>query len=103
MTELTVGEERFTPKTFSRGERHGIEVRVRFVEEVLPWVRERQHWSFDREEADSNGVVMIFRPDSLNEISSWILSWGASAVPLSPPELRALIKTEAELIVRRLI
>jgi hypothetical protein len=45
---------------------------------------------------------MTFLPDHLSEISSWILSWGAAAEPLSPPELRELIKSEVDLIAERL-
>jgi predicted DNA-binding transcriptional regulator YafY len=102
MTALTVGEERFIPKQFPRGERQPIEVRVRFSESVLPWVRERPHWSFHREEPDGNGAVMTFLPDHISEISLWILSWGAAAEPLTPPELRTLIKEEATAISERL-
>ena len=102
MTALTVGDERFVPKPFPGGERRPIEVRVHFAEAVLPWVRERPHWSFDREEPDGKGAVMTFLPDRLSEISSWILSWGANAEPLTPPELRALIKEEASTIAERL-
>jgi predicted DNA-binding transcriptional regulator YafY len=102
ITELTVGEERFIPKPVSRGERHAIEVKIRFSESVLPWVRERPHWSFDHEEPDGDGAVMFFLPDHLGEISSWILGWGANAEPLTPPELRGLIKNEAEGIAERL-
>ncbi|HEX3303711.1 MAG TPA: YafY family protein, partial [Thermomicrobiales bacterium] len=102
MTSLTIGEDRFISKPSSRGERRPIEVKVRFAEEVLPWVRERPHWSFEREEADGDGAVMTFLPDHLTEISSWILSWGAAAEPLTPPELRALIRAEAGAIAERL-
>jgi predicted DNA-binding transcriptional regulator YafY len=102
MTALTVGEERFTPKSFSRGERHPVEVKVRFSDSVLPWVRERPHWSLQHEEPDPDGAVMTFLPDHLSEISSWILSWGSAAEPLSPPELRELIKSEVDLIAERL-
>ena len=79
-----------------------MEVAVRFAESAVPWVRERQHWSFQQEEEDERGVVMTYRPSELREISSWILGWGSDAEPLSPPELRDLIKQEAQTVAERL-
>lgn len=102
MTAVTLSDEHFTPNDLPARQRRPVEVRVRFSESTAPWVRERQHWAFQREEQDDGGVVMIYGPDNLDEISSWILGWGTDAEPLSPPELRDLIKNEAQAVAERL-
>jgi predicted DNA-binding transcriptional regulator YafY len=102
MTEVTVHEERFEPRTFEWREQGSVEVVVRFAESAVPWVRERQHWSFQQEEEDAGGVMMTYRPSELREISAWILGWGTDAEPLSPPALRDLIKQEAQTLAERL-
>jgi predicted DNA-binding transcriptional regulator YafY len=94
--------EYFEPRTFESHEPPTVEVVVRFAESAVPWVRERQHWSFHYEEEDDRGVVMTYRPSDLREISSWILSWGADAEPLSPSELRDLIRHEAHAVAKQL-
>jgi predicted DNA-binding transcriptional regulator YafY len=102
MGGVTRTREHFKPRPFERREQRSVEAVVRFAESIVPWVRERQHWAFQQEEEDAAGVVMTYRPNDLREISSWILGWGADAVPLSPPELRDLIKSEAQAVAERL-
>jgi predicted DNA-binding transcriptional regulator YafY len=41
-------------------------------------------------------VELRFRLSSLTEVQRWILSWGGRARVLSPPELVASIRHEAE-------
>jgi predicted DNA-binding transcriptional regulator YafY len=69
---------------------------VRFVPHVVRWVRERQHYSFQQEQAApaDSGVIMIYRVDSLQELLPWLLSWGAAAEALEPPALRAAQRDE---------
>jgi predicted DNA-binding transcriptional regulator YafY len=102
MTEVMRLSEQFEPRAFEWREQRSVEVVVRFAESVVPWVRERQHWSFQQEEEDAYGVLMTYRPSELREISSWILGWGTDAEPLFPPELRDLIKQEAQALAERL-
>ncbi len=93
--DLKVLTATFTPREAPRPASEPITVRVRFAPEVARWVRERQHYGFQEEEVpDSRGVVMIYRVGALAEIQPWLLGWGASAEPLSPPELREAIRQE---------
>ena len=73
-----------------------IRARVRVAPQMVRWVRERQHYAFQCDEADdAGGAVMVYAVQSLTELISWLLSWGAAAEPLDPPELRARIREEA--------
>ncbi len=90
-------DETFAPRTFSAPPSEPIVARVRFAPHMVRWVRERQHYSFQQEEtapADS-GAIMIYRVDSLQELMPWLLSWGAAAEALEPPELRMALRNEA--------
>jgi predicted DNA-binding transcriptional regulator YafY len=74
-----------------------IEIKIRFNTDTVRWVRERQHYSFQHEEAPSpTGVTMIFRVDNTSEIIPWILGWGAAAEVLSPKELRQSLREIAQ-------
>ena len=69
MTAVTISNERFEPRSFERQEPRSVEVVVRFADSVVPWVRERQHWAFQHEEQEADGVVMTYRPSELRENS----------------------------------
>lgn len=71
-------------------------VNIRFMKPTARWVRERQHYGFVEERATKDGVIMTYRVNDLSEISGWILSWGAEAETLSPPELRESIRKSAQ-------
>jgi predicted DNA-binding transcriptional regulator YafY len=80
-----------------------LTARVRFDGAVVRWVRERQHYAFVAEDDARDGsTVMTYRVDTLGELVPWLLSWGAAAEPLSPPELRATIRAEALRLAERL-
>lgn len=68
-------------------------VKVRFGPEQAPYVRERE-WQDDQqlEECDDGAVVLSFSTNHLWEVRSWILSWGAGATVLEPPELVSLVQ-----------
>jgi predicted DNA-binding transcriptional regulator YafY len=73
------------------------EVKVRFRAEVARWVRERQHYGFQREESPTpKGITMIYHVHDPSEITPWILSWGAAAEVLSPNELRKDVRETAQ-------
>lgn len=84
-------DETFAPHTLVAPPSEPIVARVRFAPHVVRWVRERQHYSFQQEEATpgDSGVIMIYRVDSLQELLPWLLSWGAAAEALDPPSFRA--------------
>ena len=101
------------PETFSPGERHRVpgrlddwkdgsaEARVRFDPSVERWARERQPFTFMREEHDARGAVFVYGIRQEAELVRWLLSWGTSVEVLSPPTLRARVRTEAQAIARR--
>ncbi len=95
---LDLRPEAFTRRGAPRPASSVIHVRVRFAAEVLRWVRERQHYAFEREESlpQRAGAVMTYAVSELVEIRAWLLGWGASAEVLSPPELRESIRQEAQ-------
>jgi predicted DNA-binding transcriptional regulator YafY len=70
------------------------EVRVRFHPSVERWVRERQPFTFLREEHDDRGPVFVYGIRREDDLVRWLLAWGASAEVLSPPHLRARLAAE---------
>jgi proteasome accessory factor B len=73
------------------------EVVVRFAEAVADYLREKRwHPSQTLRELPDGQVELRFRLSSLTEVQRWILSWGGRARVLSPPELVASIRHEAE-------
>lgn len=94
---LVVLEQRFEPRPPGQQLSAWATVTVRFATAVVRWVRERQHYAFQAEAAtpDEQGVIMIYRVNTIDEIVPWILSWGASAEVLAPEELRKQIHREA--------
>lgn len=102
MDGLRILEERFTPRYAPHPTSQRIAARVRVTHTAARWVRERQHYGFTGEEEDARGVVMTFEVDALDELKSWILMWGSQVEPLSPPELRDMIREEARRIAHAL-
>jgi predicted DNA-binding transcriptional regulator YafY len=105
---LDVQDERF-----ALSERHAVgpehqepierfrEARVRFDPAVERWVRERQPYPFLREEEESVGPIFVYALRDEHELLSWLLSWGAAAELLDPPELRARLAREAAAVLER--
>jgi predicted DNA-binding transcriptional regulator YafY len=71
---------------------------IRFDDDKIRWVEEQQHWSFKKRAGDR----MYFHVKKLDDIKHWLLGWGASAEPEQPPELRDLIRDEAERMLEML-
>lgn len=93
--QLTVLSDTFSPRVDPPSDPAPIPVRVRFAMRVQRWVRERQHWSFSREEMGPDGSVMVYEPDNLDAIGPWLLGWGTAAEVIAPRELRLRIREEA--------
>ena len=73
-----------------------IVIRIRFLPEVVRWVRERQHYGYQHDEQESlKGAIMVYHVNQASEIIPWILGWGASAEVLSPKELRQTLRETA--------
>ena len=95
------------PDRFEIGERHVLptyheewksaapEVRVRFHQRVERWARERQPFTFSREEMDERGPIFVYAIRNEDDLVRWLLGWGASVEVLSPARVRARLATEA--------
>ncbi|HAV78388.1 MAG TPA: hypothetical protein DCX53_13655 [Anaerolineae bacterium] len=94
MTALT--ETFFKKRAGKAGEQKRIEIRVRFSKNIVRWVRERQHYGFQREENLPDGVVMTYDLHDVSEITAWILGWGDKAEVLSPDILRKNLHETAQ-------
>lgn len=94
------------PETFSK-KRMGktqtqpiIIIKIRFIPGAVRWVRERQHYGYQRDEHESpEGTVMVYCVNQESEIVPWILGWGTSAEVLSPKELRQSLRETAQKLV----
>ena len=61
---------------------------IRFNEKVADYIREKRwHPSQQLRELKRGGVELRLNLSSLAEIERWVLSWGANAVVIKPPEL----------------
>lgn len=99
MREETFAPREMVPLSPEPGE---VEVVVRFDEDVVRWVRERQHFSFVRERDDGpRGTVMVYRPPAFEQFAGWLLSWHGQCEVLAPPALRRLLRETAERVRRR--
>ncbi len=74
-----------------------IEIKICFKADAARWVRERQHYGFQREETITpKGVTMSYHVRDLSEIKPWILGWGTDAEVLAPKELRNDLRETAQ-------
>jgi predicted DNA-binding transcriptional regulator YafY len=73
-----------------------LDVVIRFDEYQARWVRERPWHASQKplEELPDGGVILRFRAGGLDEIKHRVLSYGAHAEVLEPPELRAAVAEE---------
>jgi predicted DNA-binding transcriptional regulator YafY len=63
-------------------------IRIRFTADVAYFLKEREwHPTQSIEELDDGGVIFTMHAGGLDEIVSWVLSWGANAEVLAPPAL----------------
>jgi predicted DNA-binding transcriptional regulator YafY len=75
--------------------RGALTVRVRFAEQMLRWVREERHWGLHGEEP---GGVLVFAVDQAEDITPWLLRWGAAAEVIEPLSVRRAVADEAQKI-----
>jgi predicted DNA-binding transcriptional regulator YafY len=93
--QFTVGERHVLPPRHDDWKADAPEVRVRFQAAVERWVRERQPFTFLREEQDALGPVFVYAMRDEDGLAYWLRAWGASAEVLSPPALRSRLASEA--------
>ena len=77
------------------GEQEHQEVRVWIEASTVPWAREAPAFGLAREEPAEGGTVFIYHSRDLRRLLPWLLSWGASARVLSPPEVIARVRSES--------
>lgn len=69
-------------------------VRIWFSPDVAYLLKERQwHPTQSLKQQKDKSVIVTFQAGGLDEITSWVLSWGADAKVLSPPELIQSVRT----------
>ncbi len=73
-----------------------VTVRIRFLKSVAGYVRERI-WHPSQQLSDQTDGTLIFTATvaGIEEISHWVLRWGAGAQVLAPDELRRTISRQA--------
>jgi len=73
-----------------------IVIKIRFAPNAVRWVREQQHYGYQRDETETpQGTVMVYHVNDELEITPWILGWGVSAEVISPVELRQALRETA--------
>lgn len=78
------------------------EVRIRFGPAVAYLFEERTwHPTQQVRRLADGGVLATFRTGGLEELTSWVLSWGAQAEAIAPPALRQAVVTELTAAVRQ--
>jgi predicted DNA-binding transcriptional regulator YafY len=81
----------FTP------EDNEYDVRIRFPQDLAERVLEsRWHRSQTFHYLPNNDLVLCFKLNGLQEVKSWVLGWGPSAVVLSPPKLVEMIRHDLQ-------
>ncbi|ALA59980.1 helix-turn-helix transcriptional regulator [Nitrospira moscoviensis] len=72
-------------------------VRIWFSPDVAYLMKERQwHPTQSLKQQKDRSVVVTFQAGGLDEMTSWVLSWGADAKVLSPPELIESVRSRLE-------
>ena len=69
--------------------------------EAAAWAREALAFDLEREEPGEGGSVFVYRSWDRRRLLPWVLSWGASARVLSPPEAIDRVRQEADALVQR--
>lgn len=105
-----IREAKTLPEPFERPkhvelETHGKddgrqEVRVWIEASAVPWAREAPAFGLHREEPGEGGSVFVYHSWNVRRLLPWVLSWGALARVLSPPEVVARVRGEAEALAR---
>lgn len=111
--KVTLTDDRFALQSDSSAESPGQrsfgvideapqEVRIRFKKESAYLLKERQWHPTQTLKGLKNGdVVLTMQAGGLDEIATWVLSWGPQAKVLSPPALVQLVTTELAAATRQ--
>jgi proteasome accessory factor B len=73
-----------------------VTVKIRFLKSVAGYIRERiWHHSQQLAEQADGGLIFTATVAGIEEISHWVLRWGAGAQVLAPEELRQAVGRQA--------
>jgi predicted DNA-binding transcriptional regulator YafY len=75
-------------------------VRVWIESSTVPWARESLAWGYEGEEPSEGGTIFVYACFEQRRLLPWVLSWGASARVLSPPEFTRRVREEANALAR---
>ncbi|MBU0673704.1 MAG: translesion error-prone DNA polymerase V autoproteolytic subunit [Proteobacteria bacterium] len=88
------GEAAIGPFGIFQGSGH-YQVRIRFAAGNAPYIRERQwHPEQEIQDEENGGLLLAFPTEHLYEVLRWVLSFGAGAHVLAPPELVEMVGEE---------
>lgn len=86
-------------KAFGLIEGEVMDVKVQFSREVAGYFKERQWHTTQKVKTLKNGdVIVSFQAGGMDEIVSWVLSWGAHAKALSPANLVSMMREKVSKI-----
>ena len=82
-------------KAFGLIEDGVMDVKIRISGEISPYFKERQWHPTQKLQSLKNGdVILSFQAGGMDEIVSWVLSWGARMKALAPTELVNAVNQE---------
>lgn len=90
----------FSPTAYARHmfglmDEPSMKIRIRFGREVAYLIKERQWHPTQTVKTQKNGaVILALEAGGLEELTSWILSFGQYAKVLGPPSLREAVRTQ---------
>jgi predicted DNA-binding transcriptional regulator YafY len=107
MTELQDLEETFAfPPDFRLSkyvpaDNRPIEVRVLASPRIADRVREAKYFYIVSKEEVPDGLLVVLRVRTPEDVLQWVLGWGSEAEVLEPEALRQRVRTEAERMLGR--
>src|SRR5882724_1153484 len=96
--ETFILREQYKLEEYLRQKKHfeGIhEVRVRLAPNAAKWAKRWFSWGSSTESTDGDYGIMSCMVDHLDEMTTWLLSFGSMAEVLSPESLRQSVAEEA--------
>ena len=101
--DIQILKERFSRRDqqLRRFSAEPFTVRVKFDISVARWVRERQHFTFTGEEnSNAESVVMLYKPNTFDQLEGWLLGWGNRMEVIEPAVFRERIAEIAAEMMR---
>lgn len=106
MCELEILTDTFTyPKDFDLHHFHpaddrNIKVCIATTNDIARRMKETNYYYIEKFEDTNDGVRVVLRVRKVEEVLSWILSWGADVIVQEPEELRSKVREELEKMLK---